>query len=101
MGQAGVIFILKHIAGTTGPGAERAAPLDHEAVDEPMENSAVIVGRVFHQVALRGVDPIPGSRCEPNEVGHGSRCFVVMQQDPEGSKPTPPLGDSNICMDLR
>ncbi len=40
--QLGVRLVLERVAGAAGAGAERAAALDHEAVDDPVEGQAVV-----------------------------------------------------------
>ena len=40
--QLGVDLVVERVAGAAGAGAQRAAALDHEAVDDPVEAEAVV-----------------------------------------------------------
>ena len=67
-GELGVELVLERVAGATGAGAERAAALEHEAVDDAVEAEAVVVAltRPAGVVVV-----VLGALREAGEVLHG------------------------------
>ena len=68
--ELGVDLVLERVARATGAGAERAAALDHEAVDHPVEAEAVVV---LLAGAAGVVAVVLGALGEADEVRRRSR----------------------------
>ena len=77
-------LVLEAVAGAAGAGAERAAALDHEAVDDAVERQAV-VERPVDRLAGDRILPRLGAFGEADEVGDGLGRDVVEQLDDEGA----------------
>ena len=70
------------VAGPAGALAEAVAPLNHEAVDDAVEDHAVVKRR-FTPFAARRIPPFLAALGEPDEVGDGVRGLLVEEPDRE------------------
>ena len=70
------------VARAAGALPERIAALDHERVDDPVEDRPVVV-RAGALPARARVGPLLGALGEPHEVLHGLGRFLVEQLDRE------------------
>jgi hypothetical protein len=70
------------VAGTADPLPERVAALDHETVDHPVEDGAVVV-RLSDLVIGPRVGPLLGPFRQAGKIRHGIRRFLVVQADRE------------------
>src|SRR6185436_652953 len=71
-------------AGAAGALPERVAPLDHETVDDPMKDDAV-VERGFPALAALRVAPFLAALDQSDEVGDGIGRLLVEEADLEVS----------------
>ena len=90
--QRRVEFVGELVAGASRAGAERITPLDHEAIDDAMEDDAVVE---LAGPRLAGLRVLPFFRPlgKPDEVGDGLGGFLLEQPDREG-----PLGGIEQCV---
>ena len=79
-GQSRHDFVIEVVARTAGAGAQRAAALDHEVLDDAMEGQAVIE-RFVARLAGERVGPFLLAGGQAKEVGYGFRGLVVEQVD--------------------
>src|SRR5687768_13815893 len=75
-------LVREGIARSTDALPQRIAALDHEAVDHPVEDYAIIVGLLDATVAPR-VRPFLGAFGQLDEVRHGLRHLFVEQANGE------------------
>jgi hypothetical protein len=75
-----VDLVVELVPGRAGAGAERAAALDHEPVDHPVEAEAV-VERLADLLAGLRVGPLLGALGQADEVAHRLRRVVGEQPD--------------------
>ena len=78
--QRGVDFVVEVVAGAAGAGAQGAAALDHEILDDAVEGQTVIE-RLMAGLAGHRVDPFLLAGGEAKEIGSGIRGLVVEQVD--------------------
>ena len=76
--QLGVELVGEGVARAAGAGAQRAAALDHEPVDHPVEAQPVVVPLAG---ATRVVAVVLGALGQAREVLHGLGCVVREQVD--------------------
>ena len=79
-GQSWNDFIIEVVARAASAGAQRAAALDHEVLDDAVEGQT-IVERLVARLAGEWVGPFLFAGGEAEEVGHGFRGLVVEQVD--------------------
>ena len=72
VGKALIDLIGEGIAGSAGPGPLGAAPLDHEVLDDPVEDQIVVEGLVFAIHIQRTLG-------KADKVGHGHRGLLILQ----------------------
>jgi hypothetical protein len=77
-----VEFVSKVVAGTARSLAERIAALDHEAIDHPMKDDAVIE-RGFLALAGLRVAPFLGPFRQADEVADRIRRLLIEEPDLE------------------
>lgn len=78
--QARVDLIVELVARAAGTGAQRATALNHELLDDTVEDQAVVELAVGRLAGVR-VRPFLLASGEAQEVGHGVRSLVVEQVD--------------------
>ena len=79
-GQAWNDFIIEVVARAASAGAQRAATLDHEILDDAVEGQT-IVERFVARLTGERVGPFLLASGEAQEVGHGFRGLVIEQVD--------------------
>src|SRR6478735_2532537 len=82
--QARMELVGELVARAAESLAERIATLNHEAVDDAVEDDAVVEGRGF-LLAVARVRPLPGPLGEADEVGDGVGHFLIEQTDREAA----------------
>src|SRR6478735_628537 len=75
--QLGVDLVVEGVAGAAGPTPERVTALDHEAVDDAVEDDPVVQGGAGARLARRRVGPLLLTGREAAEVLHGLRGVVL------------------------
>ncbi len=79
MFQAGIKLIGKIVSGTAGSGAEGAAALDHEIINDPVKGEAVIVTATGPSAGIR---EFLGTFGKTDKVRYCQRChFKFKLQD--------------------
>jgi len=78
--QLGVELVLERVARTARAGAQRVAALDHEVLDDPVEDHPVVEG-LRGLLAGLGHRVVLGALRQPDEVLDGLRSVVVEQVD--------------------
>lgn len=78
--QARVDLIVELVARAAGTGAQRATALNHELLDDTVEDQAVVELAVGRLAGVR-VRPFLLASGEAQEVGHGVRTLTVEQVD--------------------
>src|SRR5690606_11834785 len=78
--ELGVDLVIELVAGATGALAERVAALNHEVVDDAVEDHTV-VQRVLGDLSGGGVGPFDLAGGQPDEIGNGLGGVVGQQVD--------------------
>lgn len=81
VGQLVVELVVEGVAGATATGAGGVPTLNHEALDDPVEDDVVVQRSVGHALASLRVRPLALARCEPEEVADRPWYFLLEQFD--------------------
>ena len=88
-----VELVREGIARAAGAGAERAAALDHEAADHPVEGQAVVERGAGGSVGAAQVQAALG---QADEIDHGQRGLAVMEFEEDVSPVGHDLGVQSV-----
>ena len=89
-------LVVELVAGAADALAERVAALEHEVLDDAVEDDAV-VERVGADLARGGVGPLDRAGGEADEVGDGLRGVVAEEVDLDGAVVGLHGGDSSVA----